>query len=117
MNGTVLGVRVTSHRETPGLGDKIETKKSDWIYSFEGRSLDNPEPEQWAVKKDGGEFDQFTGATITPRAVVNAVHDTLVYFEEHRQQIRDLLKQPATPEDKPVTPESLAGGQSEQEHS
>jgi electron transport complex protein RnfG len=117
MNGTVLGVRVTSHRETPGLGDKIETKKSDWIYSFEGRSLDNPEPEQWAVKKDGGEFDQFTGATITPRAVVSAVRDTLVYFEEHRQQIRDLLKQPATPEDKPVTPESLAGGQSEQEHS
>jgi electron transport complex protein RnfG len=117
LKGRVLGVRVTRHRETPGLGDKIETKKSDWIYTFEGRSLDNPEPEQWAVKKDGGVFDQFTGATITPRAVVSKVGDTLVYFREHRQQIRDILKQPASPQQKPVTPESIAGGSPAQEHS
>ncbi|TGN41952.1 electron transport complex subunit RsxG [Marinobacter confluentis] len=117
MKGTVLGVRVTSHRETPGLGDKIETKKSDWIYTFEGQSLDNPEPENWAVKKDGGAFDQFTGATITPRAVVDTVRDTLIYFRENRKQIRDTLRQPASPEDEPVTPGSLAGGDSAQEHS
>ena len=117
LKGKVLGVRVTSHRETPGLGDKIETKKSDWIYSFEGRSLDNPELQQWAVKKDGGVFDQFTGATITPRAVVHTVRDTLVYFREHRQQLRDILKQPASPSNEPVTPESLAGDHSAQEHS
>ncbi len=117
LKGTILGVRVTSHRETPGLGDRVETKKSDWIYTFEGRSLDNPEPGQWAVKKDGGVFDQFTGATITPRAVVSTIRDTLVYFREHRQQIREILKQPASPETSPVTPESLAGGQSAQEHS
>ncbi len=86
-DGSVLGVRVTSHRETPGLGDKIELKKSDWITRFEGKSLDNPEPENWAVKKDGGAFDQFTGATITPRAVVSAVRDSLRYFEEHRQAL------------------------------
>lgn len=116
LKGTVLGVRVVSHRETPGLGDRVETKKSDWIYTFEGRSLDNPEPGQWAVKKDGGVFDQFTGATITPRAVVSRVRDTLVYFREHRQQIREILKQPASPEPEPVTPESLAASQSAQEH-
>lgn len=117
LKGTVLGVRVISHRETPGLGDRVETKKSDWVYSFEDRSLDNPEPEQWAVKKNGGVFDQFTGATITPRAVVSTVRDTLLYFRENRQQIREILKQPASPETEPVTPESLAGGQSAQEHS
>jgi len=117
LKGTVLGVRVTSHRETPGLGDSIETKKSDWIYTFEGRSLDSLEPEKWAVKKDGGVFDQFTGATITPRAVVSTVRDTLIYFREHQQQIREILKQPASPEKAPVTPESLADSTSAQEHS
>lgn len=117
LKGRVLGVRVTSHRETPGLGDKIETTKSDWIYTFEGRSLDNPEPGQWAVKKDGGVFDQFTGATITPRAVVSTVRDTLLYFREHRQQIRDILRQPASPRKKPVTPDSIAGNPKAEEHS
>lgn len=86
-DGELLGVRVTSHRETPGLGDKIELKKSDWITVFEGKSLDNPEPDNWAVKKDGGAFDQFTGATITPRAVVGAVKDALLYFEDHQQAL------------------------------
>ncbi len=87
LSGEILGVRVTGHRETPGLGDRIELKKSDWILSFEGRSLENPEPRQWNVKKNGGVFDQFTGATITPRAVVRAVEDTLLYFHEHRPEI------------------------------
>ncbi|MBI41996.1 electron transport complex subunit RsxG [Marinobacter lutaoensis] len=86
-DGTVLGVRVTSHKETPGLGDRIETKKSNWVHAFEGRSLDNTERPRWNVKKDGGDFDQFTGATITPRAVVKAVARTLVYYRQHREEI------------------------------
>lgn len=86
-DGQVLGVRVTSHKETPGLGDKIELKKSDWITTFEGKSLGDPEPENWAVRKDGGVFDQFTGATITPRAVVGAVRDALRYFDDHREAL------------------------------
>ncbi|SFN10679.1 electron transport complex subunit RsxG [Marinobacter pelagius] len=93
LEGTVLGVRVVSHRETPGLGDRIETKKSDWIYSFEGRSLDNPEPRNWNVKKNGGVFDQFTGATITPRAVVKAVQKSLVYFRQNRREILNRLEE------------------------
>jgi len=82
--GTLLGVRVLKHAETPGLGDKIETGKSHWIHGFDGRSLDNPAPARWAVKKDGGEFDQLTGATITPRAVVKAVKEGLLFFESHK---------------------------------
>jgi len=80
-NGELSGVRVLSHTETPGLGDKIEEKKSDWILSFTGLSLINPIEKNWAVKKDGGQFDAFTGATITPRAVVKGVHKTLQLFE------------------------------------
>lgn len=87
LQGEVLGVRVTSHRETPGLGDRVELKKSNWVLSFEGRSLSNPEPRNWNVKKNGGVFDQFTGATITPRAVVKAVQHTLIYFRKNRQEI------------------------------
>jgi len=86
-NGTLLGVRVLKHAETPGLGDKIEAGKSPWIHGFDGRSLDNPAPARWAVKKDGGEFDQLTGATITPRAVVKAVKEGLLFFESHKQQM------------------------------
>ncbi|MEE1673262.1 electron transport complex subunit RsxG [Agarivorans aestuarii] len=74
---TILGVRVLSHSETPGLGDKIEIAKNPWVLSFNQKSLSNTSSKAWAVKKDGGEFDQFTGATITPRAVVNAVHQAL----------------------------------------
>ncbi len=86
--GTVSGVRIVPpHNETPGLGDNIETKKSDWIYSFDGRSLNNPADTGWAVKKDGGEFDSFTGATITPRAVVGAVHRALQYFDANRDSL------------------------------
>jgi electron transport complex protein RnfG len=86
-NGTIIGVRVISHRETPGLGDPIEIEKDDWILGFNQKSLGNPQPESWAVKRDGGEFDQFTGATISPRAVVRAVRNTLKYFETNRQSL------------------------------
>ncbi len=78
-DGSVAGVRALSHKETPGLGDKVDIKKSDWILGFNGRSLDNPAPAAWAVKKDKGVFDQFTGATITPRAVVAATLRALQY--------------------------------------
>jgi electron transport complex protein RnfG len=78
-DGRVGGVRVLSHHETPGLGDKIDEAKSDWIYRFNGKSLDQPSLDQWAVKRDGGTFDQFTGATITPRAIVTAVKNALLY--------------------------------------
>lgn len=81
-DGSLGGVRVVSHHETPGLGDKIEEAKSDWILGFAGKSLDNPSPAGWKVKRDGGEFDQFTGATVTPRAVVKAVKNALLYARE-----------------------------------
>lgn len=86
-DGSVSGVRVISHKETPGLGDKIDEKKADWIYSFNNLSLSNPTENKWLVKKDGGEFDQFTGATITPRAVVLAIKNALLYFEKHRDEL------------------------------
>jgi electron transport complex protein RnfG len=85
--GNILGVRVLSHKETPGLGDKIEVAKSDWILKFTGRSLDNLTPAQWAVKKDGGVFDQFAGATITPRKSVQAIHRGLQFFRAHQAQL------------------------------
>lgn len=86
-DGRLAGVRVLGHRETPGLGDKIELAKSAWIRSFDGKSLSNPGEDGWAVKKDRGEFDQFAGATITPRAVVKAVHKALQYFDAHQEQL------------------------------
>ncbi|SFD18561.1 electron transport complex protein RnfG [Thiohalospira halophila DSM 15071] len=86
-DGTLAGVRVVNHSETPGLGDAIEIERSDWIEDFAGRSLGNPPREDWRVEKDGGVFDQFTGATITPRAVVAAVRRALIYFEEHRREL------------------------------
>ena len=86
-DGTLAGVRVVAHRETPGLGDKVERRKSAWIDSFSGKSLTNPDSEGWAVKKDGGTFDQFTGATITPRAVVSAVHRSLEFFDQNKDDL------------------------------
>lgn len=86
-DGTLAGVRVLSHRETPGLGDAIEVERSDWILGFRGRSLGDPKPAQWAVRRDGGVFDQFTGATITPRAIVAAVKRALEYFAAHRNAL------------------------------
>ena len=88
-DGKLLGVRVISHAETPGLGDKIETSKSNWILGFTGRSLSDPPPAGWGVKKDGGVFDQFTGATITPRAVVKSVKGGLEFFAAHRAVLLD----------------------------
>lgn len=86
-DGSIAGVRAVAHRETPGLGDHVERRKSDWIESFRGRSLSDPLPERWAVKKDGGEFDQFTGATVTPRAVVAAVRRALEYYQANRETL------------------------------
>jgi len=79
-DGGVAGVRVLSHKETPGLGDKVDLKKSDWILSLNDQRNDDDQRGSFAVKKDGGRFDQFTGATITPRAVVNATARALDYF-------------------------------------
>lgn len=81
-DGRIAGVRVLEHRETPGLGDKIELKKSPWILSFNDKKLTSDNASQWAVKKDGGAFDQFTGATITPRAVVKAVKHALIFVNQ-----------------------------------
>ena len=89
INGRLTGVRVTSHKETPGLGDGIEIERSDWILSFDGKSLQQPGISQWAVRRDGGVFDQMTGATITPRAVVNAVKRALGYYQQHQQELFD----------------------------
>ncbi len=86
-SGQLTGVRVTSHKETPGLGDGIEVERSDWILAFKGLSLQQPPIGQWAVRRDGGKFDQMTGATITPRAVVNAVKRALQYFAAHQKEL------------------------------
>ena len=87
IDGSIAGVRTLSHRETPGLGDKIDLKKDTWILGFNGMNLTNPTIENWAVKKDGGHFDQFTGATITPRAVVNQVKETLLFFDREKDNL------------------------------
>ncbi len=84
-DGAVVGVRVVAHQETPGLGDDIELRRSDWILGFNERSLTDPALTQWGVRRDGGVFDQFTGATITARAVVHAVRDVLRYVALHPQ--------------------------------
>ncbi len=86
-DGTLGGVRVLEHHETPGLGDRIDEAKSDWILGFAGKSLGKPPASKWKVKKDGGVFDQFTGATITPRAVVGAVKKALIYVKQHQQAL------------------------------
>jgi len=87
LDGSLAGVRVVQHRETPGLGDAIEAERSGWILGFKGRSLSNLAKKDWKVKRDGGTFDQFTGATITPRAVVKAVHKALLYFQLHAHSL------------------------------
>ena len=89
IDGRLAGVRVVKHAETPGLGDAVEIRKSPWIKDFAGKSLDNPSQERWLVKRDGGDFDQFTGATITPRAVVAAVRNTLLYYQQNADMIFD----------------------------
>lgn len=95
-DGELLGVRVLEHRETPGLGDRIEPAKDDWIYEFDGKSLGAPQPDKWAVKKDGGAFDQFAGATITPRAVVRAVKGGLELFARERPRMLGEMEEGTT---------------------
>lgn len=87
LDGSLNGVRVVAHRETPGLGDAIEEERSAWILGFTGKSLQNPPLQKWAVKKDGGAFDQLTGATITPRAVVKAVRQALLYYRDQKDAL------------------------------
>ncbi|BBJ00244.1 electron transport complex subunit G [Ferrigenium kumadai] len=94
-NGELSGVRVVSHRETPGLGDYIELPKSPWIKGFDGQSHEKRKEAAWKVKKDGGQFDYVAGATITPRAIVKAVHKSLLYFEQNRDQLLAANPQPA----------------------
>ena len=96
-DGTVAGVRALRHKETPGLGDKVDLKKSDWILGFNGRSLSNPQLPGWAVKKDKGVYDQFTGATITPRAVVSATLRALQYAQAHGDTLFAPAPQSAVP--------------------
>ena len=97
-DGRLAGVRVIKHRETPGLGDVVSISHSNWILGFNNKSLGNPDSTRWKVKRDGGDFDQFTGATITPRAVVKAVHNTLLYFKQNQTM---LFSQPETVLNKP----------------
>lgn len=85
--GVVTGVHVLEHSETPGLGDRIESTKSDWAKQFDGRSLLDPEPAGWAIKGDGGQYDQLTGASVTPRAIIKAIKETLLYFEANGEEI------------------------------
>jgi electron transport complex protein RnfG len=100
-DGRITGVRVTRHNETPGLGDGIEADRSDWIHGFDGRSLGDPPAADWRVRRDGGVFDQFTGATITPRAVVGAVHAALQYFESNRDKLFERPAEPGTVQERP----------------
>jgi electron transport complex protein RnfG len=86
-SGRIAGVRVLKHRETPGLGDAIDHRKSDWIEGFRGRSIGDPPLERWTVSKDGGAFDAFTGATITPRAVIRATARALQFVDRHHEDI------------------------------
>lgn len=87
IHGAVTGVHILEHRETPGLGDRIESTRSDWVRQFEGRSLGNPAPAGWRIKSDGGRFDGLTGASVTPRAVVKAIRLTLLYFAENKDRV------------------------------
>jgi len=87
MDGVVTGLRILQHRETPGFGDKIDASKSDWVQQFAGHSLQDPPAARWSIRGDGGDFDQLTGASVTPRAVIKAMRDTLQYFAAHRDEI------------------------------
>jgi electron transport complex protein RnfG len=97
----VLGARVVEHKETPGLGDKIDLRVSDWILSFNDVAYSEQNESRWQVKKDGGQFDQFTGATITPRAVIQAVKKAAIYFGENQSSI---FNTPANCSEQQVSP-------------
>ena len=89
VNGSIAGIHVLEHRETPGLGDGIELSKSDWALQFAGKSLTDPAAAGggWAIRADGGKFDQLTGASVTPRAVIKAIRQTLIYFDANRDVV------------------------------
>ena len=120
LDGSIAGVRIIQHTETPGLGDKIETKKTDWVYSFNNMSLQEPELAGWGVKKDGGIFDQFTGATITPRAVVKSIHSALRFFTQNKELLLKKAEQssldniaktlPVTADDEALRDDAVATG-------
>lgn len=110
-DGSVAGVRVLQHRETPGLGDAVDRKKSDWVESFVGKSIGNPQADDWKVKKDGGVFDQFTGATITPRAVTETVFQTLQYFEQNRDHLIAAAEAASTAEPETASEASVNAAQ------
>jgi electron transport complex protein RnfG len=95
-SGELTGVQVLEHNETPGLGDLIESSRSNWLRQFEDASLEAPPRDRWAIRRDGGAFDQLTGASITPRAVVGAVKETLLYFEANRDEIFAARRGPGT---------------------
>jgi len=88
-DGRLIGVQVIRHQETPGLGDAFESRDVHWLDRFRGRSLTDPPPQRWTVRRDGGDFDAFTGATITPRAIVKAVRNALEYYQRNSQRIFD----------------------------
>lgn len=94
-NDRVIGVRATQHRETPGLGDKIDIQRSNWMTQFDGTSLTMPDSTLWKTQKDGGSFDQLTGATVTSRAVISGVLDTLSAFAKNRSTLLEALDQNA----------------------
>jgi electron transport complex protein RnfG len=96
-DGTISGVRALEHRETPGLGDNIETARSDWIRLFDGRSIEDPAPAAWLTRRDGGDFDQISGATVTSRAVIVAVRDSLIYFAENPDMLFSVPIDPEVP--------------------
>ncbi len=115
IDGSINGVRTLLHQETPGLGDKIELVKSEWITSFSGKTLMGKNDSRWAVAKDGGMFDQFTGATITPRAVIKAVKNATLYFNAHQQELfnqsNDCKQENSSTENEQVTKnETLVDG-------
>ena len=93
IDGRVSGVRVTSHLETPGLGDYIDIARSPWINQFTGKSLSQPADAAWKVRKDGGAFDYLAGATVTPRAIIKAVNRALHYFAAHQAELLAPLKE------------------------
>lgn len=102
VTGLVTGVHVLEHRETPGLGDRVESTKSDWVKQFDGHSLLDPEPAGWSIKSDGGQFDQLTGASVTPRAIIKAIKETLLYFDAHRDEIfAEAVTEPDKEEESP----------------
>jgi Na+-translocating ferredoxin:NAD+ oxidoreductase subunit G len=92
-DGTLIGVQVIRHDETPGLGDAFENRDADWLEHFQGLSLTNPPQQRWSVRRDGGDFDAFTGATITPRAIVKAVRRTLEFYRGNQERLFQEAKQ------------------------